>query len=121
MQSILDDINKSIKKSGGRNRLANLIIQETPKWFDIETQRFFSRRAAQANSYCKVRERKNGWSQDDLAYLLRNFGSMPVSRLARIMGRSTKSISMKFYRVATPQLLEKLPKLKRGQKYRKNV
>lgn len=121
MRTLLEDINQSIKKAGGRNRLANFIIQETPKWFDIETQRFFKRRASQANSYCKVRHRKNGWSEDDLDYLLKNYGTMPVTRLARILDRNPKNVSMMFYRHATPEQREKLPKIKTGQKFRKNV
>jgi len=119
MRTLLEDINLSIKNAGGKNRLANFIIQETPKWFDIETQRFFKRRASQANSYCKVRHRKNGWSEDDLAYLLKNYGTMPVSRLARILDRNPKAVAMMFYKVATIEQRLKLPKLKTGQKFRK--
>ena len=121
MSTLLEDIQLSIKKSGGRNRLGDLIIQETPGWFDIETKRYFARRAAQANSYCKVRTRSNKWSNDDLSYLLQKYGTMPVSRLARILGRNKMAVSMKFHRVATPEIIAMLPKLKTGQKYRIHV
>jgi hypothetical protein len=119
MDTLIDDIRESIKSVGGRVILGNLIIQQTPGWFDIQTRRYFKRRAEQADRYVKKRVRSNGWSEDDVEYLLRNYGKMPVSRLARTLGRTHKATCRKFYLIATPERISEVPVLTRGKKYGK--
>lgn len=119
MSDLLSNINSLIKQSGGRARLAHAIIQESPGWFDMHTKQFIKRRAGQADRYVKRRVRSNGWSDEDLEYLIKSYGTMPVTRLARALGRTQKATCKKFYQVAGTERIAMLPKLTRGQKYRR--
>lgn len=117
MVTLIEDIQSEIKAAGGRARLAHAIIGESPGWFTIHDRRYFKRRAGQADRYVKKRVRSNGWSEDDLAYLVSKYGTMSVTRLARTLGRTQKATCKKFYQVATPERIAELPILTRGKKY----
>lgn len=122
MGTLLEDINLSIRNSGGRMTLAHLIIEETPGWFTIQERRFLKRRAYWAESQrrrTKNREKSaSHWKEEDISFLLDKYGKMPISRLARLLGRTQAATQAKFYKTAPESVIRLLPAYVNGRGYK---
>lgn len=122
MGTLLEDINLSIRNSGGRMTLAHLIIEETPGWFTIQERRFLKRRAYHAEverrKLAKTKASTARWKEEDTSYLLDNYGKMTIARLARILGRTKAATQAKFYKTAPESVINKLPEYISGRGYK---
>lgn len=121
MGTLIEDIENSIKQAGGRHCLADEIILESPNWFPIGLRRFIHRRADEirrtyARRKKKTSARLNKWSDEDVEYLLKNYGTMKTRRLADALNRTSTTIRMKFSNIATDE--QKAALIKKGNQFR---
>lgn len=122
MGTLIEDINLSIRNSGGRMTLAHLIVEESPGWFTIEDRRFLKRRAYHAEvARRKIARRIKSdahWKDEDVSFLLDKYGKMPIARLARILGRTKAATQAKFYKTAPESVINLLPEYTNGRGYK---
>lgn len=100
--TLLYDITQSIKDAGGRMKLAYKIILENPESFTKFDERYFRNRVLE-NERRRVDEPddRGKWSDEDLQYLLDNYGIMKTSRMASALNRTAPAIRIKFAEIAS--------------------
>lgn len=119
--TLIEEINKEIKNSGGRITLAHIIVEESPGWFSIEFRRSIRWSAMDTARHrlkaSKMKRSPKRWTKEDTDYLLDKYGTMKTSRLANILERRSDSCIQKFFAIASPARISQLPKIKRGGHY----
>lgn len=117
-KNLAENIQDAIKSAGGRIALATAIIKECPEWFtSLEAKYFTDRDKWNRNRYEKMDHhvRETIWSEEDVQYVLDNFGKMKTSKLAKILRRSSSAaVSQKFHSMATEDQKIKAASYKHG-------
>ena len=120
--SLLENIESEIKKAGGRMSLAHLIIEENISLFSRHDRIFVAAQFRNTNAKRIIAEKHERselrWKDEDVEYLLRNYGKMTCSKLARILQRTPGSVSKKFQMIASPERKAEVPKVERGKSFR---
>lgn len=116
--NLLEAIQNEIKQAGGRMRLADQIVKESPNWFSLHDRRFLHRRSNEIVRNDLRRKKRSSstsrwWTPEDTEYLLEHYGIMKHGRLANILNRDIDAIRMKFNRTASEDRKAELP-----EKYR---
>ncbi len=119
--SLLENIELEIKKAGGRMSLAHLIIEENISLFSRHDRVFIAAQFRNTNAKKRIAEKRERselrWKDEDVEYLLRNYGKMKCSKLARVLQRSVGSVSKKFQLTACPERKLQVPKVERGKSF----
>ena len=99
MNTLLQDIEQAIQQSGGRVKLAYLMMKETPKWFSHEEKMDINNRLSKQLSKEKSKRGKTPhklyWSQDDLNYLIEHWGHKRSAYIAGMLGRTVAGCRQK--------------------------
>jgi len=110
--SLIDHIKAEIASVGGANHLALIIAKESPEWFNLYYIAKLKAKIVNVESSRRHRKklpkppkskRNRRWNVDDEVFLRANFGRMKTNRLAKILGRTTPALALKFAAIATEE------------------
>lgn len=111
-RTLLDDIKAEISATGGRYKLAAIIVRENPDIFNYSDKAKIkrglngierTRRHRRKKPYAPKSMRNRKWSDEHILYLRKFYGVTKTGKLAKQLGRTGAACVLKFLAVATAE------------------
>lgn len=107
MNTLLEDIKLSIKQTGGRIKLAYLIMKENPAYFSHAEKMNINNRLSKQihwDTHHKIQRPHIGaWFSEDDEYLLKHWGKKESKVVAKAVNRTVIACNRRMKKLLTPE------------------